>query len=212
METTAHVLNACVNNMGEMTRRNDAVLARLQTAISKIGYATRRNRAFGDDSLHPDLVIETNEGDLIVDVTIPFDEPTNLQRAHDEKASKYAHLGSTLPFVVGSLGAWLQTNDLIASTLGVRASAWNRVRRDARLLAIRGSLSIARAHIRGDSCPSIITGEPTAPRGQALIVEDADSWSAEQFVPGGMNLERDQNQGNNNSRTERQISPPTPSL
>lgn len=103
---------------------------------------------------------------MIVDVTVLFDEPANLQLAHDGKVRKYAHLGRTLPFVVSSLGAWLPSNDLIASALGVGASVWNRVHRGTRLLAICGSLGIARAHIWGDRCPTVITGEPNALKGK----------------------------------------------
>ena len=39
----------------------------------------------------------------IIDVTIPFDEPDNLEAAHSGKLRKYARLGNTPPFDVGSL-------------------------------------------------------------------------------------------------------------
>jgi hypothetical protein len=105
----------------------------------------------------------------IIDVTVPFDEPANLLAAHARKVQKYSHLGTTLPFVVGSLGSWLPPNDLIATTLGISPRNWNSVRRDSRLLAIRGSLIIARQHIRcqKDSTTPEDLPAPPSPTDQA---------------------------------------------
>ncbi|KAK4004058.1 hypothetical protein OUZ56_005801 [Daphnia magna] len=75
METTAHVLNACVNNMGRMTSRHDAILDRLQEAINKAGHTIHKNRAYGNSSLRPDLVVDTDDGALIIYITVPFDDP-----------------------------------------------------------------------------------------------------------------------------------------
>ena len=169
METTAHVLNACPNGMAAMTERHDGVLARLAKSIEKAGHTTRINRSWGEDHLRPDLVITSMDPITIIDVTVPFDEPANLLAAHARKVQKYSHLGSTLPFVVGSLGSWLPTNDLIATTLGISPRTWNSVRRDSRLLAIRGSLTIARQHIRcqKDSTTPENFPPPSSPTDQA---------------------------------------------
>ncbi|KZR95542.1 Uncharacterized protein APZ42_010694, partial [Daphnia magna] len=150
-------------NMGRMTSRHDAILDRLQEAINKAGHTTRKNRAYGNSSLRPDLVVDTDDGALIIDITVPFDEPSNLQLAHERKVTKYTHLGNTMPFVVGSLGAWLPSNDLIARAVGIGAVGWNKVRRDTRLLAIQGSLRIAREHIRGERCHKSTREDPAAP-------------------------------------------------
>jgi hypothetical protein len=147
LETTTHVLNACPNNLPCMTLRHDAVLTRLNATLTRAGHTTRVNKCYDGTLLRPDLLITSVEPPVIIDITIPFDEPENLQLAHDEKVRKYSPLTTTIPFVVGSLGSWLTSNDAIATTLGITSRSWNSTRRDTRLLAIKGSLAIARQHI-----------------------------------------------------------------
>jgi hypothetical protein len=105
------------NNKPSMTTRHDAVIDRLNKALTKAGYSARVNSCFEGSLQRPDLLINSIELPVIIDVTIPFDEPENLQVAHDEKVRKYYPLATTLPFVDGSLGSWLTTNDVIAFTI-----------------------------------------------------------------------------------------------
>lgn len=42
---------------------------------------------------------------IIINVTVPFEEPDHFLVAHAEKVHKYSYLDTTLPFVVGSLGS-----------------------------------------------------------------------------------------------------------
>lgn len=135
LETTAHVLNACPTGMAAMTEIHEGLLDRLAKSIEKAGHKARINRSWEEGRLRPDLVITSMDPIIIIDVTVPFDEPDNLLAAHAEKVRKYSHLGTTLPFVVGSLGSWFPTNDHIAATLGITPRSWNSVRRDTRLLA-----------------------------------------------------------------------------
>jgi hypothetical protein len=148
LETTTHVLNAWPNNKPCMTLRHDVVLNRLNLTLTRARHTTRVKKCYDGTLLRPDLLITSVDPPVITDVTIPFDEPENLQSAHDEKMRKYSPLTTTIPFVVASLGSWLTSNDAIASTLGITSRSWNSTRRDTRLLAIKGSLAIARQHTR----------------------------------------------------------------
>jgi hypothetical protein len=102
------------NNKPSMTTRHDAVLDHLNKALTKAVHSARVNSCREGSLQRQDLLITTIELPVIIDVTIPFDEPENLQAAHDEKVRKYKPLATTLPFVVGSLGSWLM-NGLLFS-------------------------------------------------------------------------------------------------
>lgn len=164
LETIAHVLNACPTVMAARTERHDGFLDRLEKSIEKAGHKARINRSWGFCRLRPDLVITSMDPIIIIDVTVPFDEPDNLFAAHAEKVRKYSHLGPTLPFVVGFIGSWLPTNDQIAATLGITPPFWNSVRRYTRLLAINGSLAITRQHIHGQKNSPMQDDRPVLPR------------------------------------------------
>jgi hypothetical protein len=92
------------------------------------------------------LVIENRRPRLIIDVSVPHDDPSNLQSAYDAKIKKYERLGLVLPFVVGSLGSWLSTNNEIAKELKIDPRIWTALRRKVRLLAIKGSTAVIRHH------------------------------------------------------------------
>jgi hypothetical protein len=142
-----------------MTLRHDVVLNRLNLTLTRARHTTRVNKCYDGTLLRPDLLITSVDPPVIIDVTIPFDEPENLQSADDEKMRKYSPLTITIPFVVASLGSWLTSNDAIASTLGITSRSWNSTRRDTRLLAIKGSLAIPRHHIRRSNQDPTIQAE-----------------------------------------------------
>ena len=71
------------------------------------------------DNLYPDIVIETAKGRIINNITIPFDEFQNSEQAHEVKVRKNEDLGTVLPFIIGSLGSWPISNDLIKSSLKI---------------------------------------------------------------------------------------------
>ena len=62
--------------------------------------------------------------------------------------TKYDSLGITLPLVVGSTGAWIESNEDIKALLGIHANTWSRSRRSARKLAIEGSMEMIRTHLQ----------------------------------------------------------------
>jgi hypothetical protein len=61
-----------------MTTRHDAVLHRLTGALTKAGHSARVNSCFENSLIRPDLLITFIEPPIIIDVTIPFDEPENF--------------------------------------------------------------------------------------------------------------------------------------
>jgi hypothetical protein len=106
LETTTHFLNACPTGMAAMIERHDGVLDCLAKSIMKTGHTARINRSWEEVRLRPDLVITSMDPITIINVTIPFDEPDNLEVAHAGKVCKYVHLGNMLPFAVGFLGSY----------------------------------------------------------------------------------------------------------
>ena len=97
------------------------------------------------DDVHPQhvrLEVEAAGTKTIIDVTVAFDEPGNMQRAFDRKVEKYQHLSQTFPLVLGALGSWKPENEAIRSFFGIPARQWAAFRRRSRTSVIRGSLDI----------------------------------------------------------------------
>jgi len=126
--------------------RHDAVLEALAAVVRCTGVCLTTNRNDPSSGLRPDLVIENRRPRLIIDVSVPHDDPSNLQSAYDAKIKKYERLGLVLPFVVGSLGSWLPTNNEIAKELKIGPRIWTALRRKVRVLAIKGSTAVIRHH------------------------------------------------------------------
>jgi hypothetical protein len=150
-ETTSHITSHCQVNLPEIGRRHDVILEELANVIRKAGHTARINKAYPGTTLRPDVVVTSSTPEVIIDVTVPFDAPESLQAGYDLKVAKYGHLGPTLPFVVGALGSWLPSNNAVATSLGIRPSAWRCLRRKSRLAAIQGSMGIVSNHLRAGS-------------------------------------------------------------
>ncbi|MFO0089556.1 MAG: RNA-directed DNA polymerase, partial [bacterium] len=146
-ETTAHVISHCKNNLSLYTDRHNQVLDSLAETIRKSGHHVTVNHAFDHTILRPDLVINSTTPETIIDVTVPLDTAENLNSAHRKKVEKYNNLGEVLPLVVGSLGAWLPSNDAIRDTLNIPPRLWNGFRRRSRFLAIQGTTRIIQRHL-----------------------------------------------------------------
>ena len=147
METSQHVISACQVNLNLCTARHNSLLDLMAAETRKLGHVARINLATTGDSLRPDLIVTSMDPALVIDVTVPYDDPLNLQRAHDFKVEKYQHLGRVLPLVVGATGAWLPSNDEIAPALGIDPRTWNSIRRRLRLAAIQGTTKIISRHL-----------------------------------------------------------------
>ena len=147
LEYGIHVINNCQANLTRYTQRHDSVLELLNQLLLKEGHAATINRAIPGQRLRPDVELSVNGTRLLVDVAVSYDTPENLDRAYTRKSDQYQHLGRILPLVVGSLGSWLPSNDDIRSLLGISGRSWAVFRRKARLMAIKGSLSVIRAHL-----------------------------------------------------------------
>ena len=146
-ETSHHVVSCCQVNMVMNTKRHDSILSLLATEAEKHGHRLTVNKAADDNSMRPDLLINSVNPPLIIDVTVPFDIPNGMERAHGNKMEKYRHLGPVLPLVVGALGSWLPTNDEIAIALGFSRRKWSFIRRKMKLLAIQGTTRIIANHL-----------------------------------------------------------------
>ena len=146
LETVAHVLNSCRANRGLFIKRHDLVLDALVPLLRSAGHRPTVNRNTEDGRQRPDILVAGNPP-LVIDVTVPFDRTDNLRRAAEAKVARYSNIGRVFPLVVGSLGSWLPGNDDIRYAFGIGARRWNTFRKTARLLAIRGSTEIIKAHL-----------------------------------------------------------------
>ena len=126
------------------------MLAEIVKTITRSGHTSRVNRVFENSTLRPDIVVTSLTPNIIIDLTITFDAPESLHAGFARKVEKYICFGLTLPFVIGALGSWLPSKNAVATTLGIQPSAWTRLRRKCRLMAIEGSIAIISRHIRGN--------------------------------------------------------------
>lgn len=147
IETSQHVISCCKVSLSSRTTRHNSVLDIMVDEARKMGHTVTVNRSTGDGSLRPDLVFSSMVPPMIIDVTIPHDEATNLERAYSEKIQKYQHLGRVFPLVVGAMGSWLPTNNEIATSLSINPRKWSGIRRRMRLAAIQGTTTIISKHL-----------------------------------------------------------------
>ncbi len=154
-ETTVHVISNCPHSQVLATHRHNAVQELFSEILTRHGHSVTVNKQFPLTTLRPDIVITSANPPILIDVTIPFDDPDTLSRARAEKISKYQHLGPTFPLVVGALGSWMPENAEIlrainVEILGVRklsSRTWNAFRQKARLSAIQGTANIIQRHL-----------------------------------------------------------------
>ncbi len=129
-ETLPHILNHCRPDLVHIRTRHNKLVTRITDAIRFGTITTDRTIATSGLPLRPDIVVEEDDRTLIIDVTCPFDNgPDALEEAAQAKILKYEplreHCQSTgkpceiLPFVVGSLGSWYPSNELLLSKLGM---------------------------------------------------------------------------------------------
>ena len=93
------------------------------------------NQVIGVQRLRPDLVLRKGTTTLIIDATVPFDNRIKaFEEAAAEKKAKYEDLRKEIandhpgevtgfPFIVGSLGSWDPTNDVLVRQLCSRSYA-----------------------------------------------------------------------------------------
>ena len=148
VENAPHITNNCKRGLVLATKRHNAILHSLATVLSKHRLDVALDKTFQDSRLRPDLVTTARGTTFIIDVVVAYDSPSHLEEAYKRKREKYDSLAITLPLVVGSTGAWIESNDDIQSLLGIRANAWTRFRKTARKMAIEGSMEMIRAHLK----------------------------------------------------------------
>ena len=129
------------------SHRQNAVQDILGEILLKTGLPPIITRAIPGQRLIPDVVITVDGTAILMDVTIPFDNPASLDAAHERKVTKYQSLGKVLPLVVGSLGSWHPRNEDIRSLLNIDGRSWSSFRRKCRTAAISGSMEIIRDHL-----------------------------------------------------------------
>jgi hypothetical protein len=144
VENVRHLTSNCRIWMSERRARHDEVLKDLKKILEARGFQVRMNQRWPGSELRPDLEVEAAGTKTIIDVTVAFDEPGNLQRAYDRKIEKYQHLSQTFPLVLGALGSWKTENEAIRTFFGIPARQWAAFRRRSRTSVIRGSLDIIR--------------------------------------------------------------------
>ena len=134
-ETTSHVVSSCSSMLLHYTKRHDAVEHILTNLLEILDVPHSLKVRSG--ALIPDITITSPH--IVIDVTCPFDEVSNLASASDRKKSKYADIGTVMPLVVGALGSWVPENDNIKRALNIPTDMWKKMKRKMRVAAIEGS-------------------------------------------------------------------------
>jgi ribosomal protein L37E len=91
IETLGHVLGDCPYSKELRIARHNAVVDRIQARTTELGYTVAREQIFEADTgpLRPDLVIKSQGGAWVVDVTVRFEQGESLTNASREKRAKY---------------------------------------------------------------------------------------------------------------------------
>lgn len=97
---------------------------------------------------------------VMIDCTIPYDEPQNLEKGYSARIAKYSSHGTILPLVMGSLGSWDPCNDHIRSLFCINQNSWKTFRHITRLLAIKHSLAIIHNHTKTLEIEDDTTDDP----------------------------------------------------
>lgn len=147
VENASHITNNCKLGLALSTKRHNAILYSLADVIKKNRMEVTLDKNFQDSTLRPDLVTKARGTTYIIDVVVAYDSPSHLEEAYKRKRDKYDSLGITLPLVIGSTGAWIESNDDIKALLGIHTNTWARFRRSARKMAIEGSMEMIRTHL-----------------------------------------------------------------
>ena len=159
-ENGFHVLNHCRVSLPLKTKRHNNVQDILVSLLLKSGIKPTTNRAPPGQRLIPDVHFSIAGTRVVIDITIPYDTPENLDAAHNRKTEKYSPMGKVLPLVVGSLGSWHPRNNDIRSLLRIDGRSWTSFRRACRISAISGSMDIIRSHVRpsepADQTPVVV--------------------------------------------------------
>ena len=107
-KTLPHVLCHCSSNMPAITTRHNKIVDRLTTAVRVGSISTDKTVQDSGSPVRPDIVIETPEHVLLIDVCCPFKNGEEaLEEAFARKEVKYNHLKAMVhhdPFEI--LGVW----------------------------------------------------------------------------------------------------------
>ncbi|XP_050420253.1 uncharacterized protein LOC126833140 [Adelges cooleyi] len=133
-ESLAHVVDHCWRYAAMYMARHNAVVARIKKAAEPKFEILSENQVIGSGGLRPDLVLRRDGRVYIVDVTIPAENRVaSFKTAADGKRAKYEDLRAELaeanagavvyPVVVGALGSWDPSNDLLLQKLCARSYA-----------------------------------------------------------------------------------------
>lgn len=165
-ETLPHVMCHCLPHMVAITRRHDAILARLAKATpTGPGTEVRINRAVPGmvEAVRPDLVVlnRAKSTATVVDVTCPFENGRDaFATAAATKLAKYQavedHLRATgyesvsiNAFIIGPMGGWWAGNEQTLKRLGVRPTYSNLMRQLMVSDVVRWSRDIYVEHLTG---------------------------------------------------------------
>lgn len=161
VEDGFHVLNNCEVGLQLATLRHNTILNHLTKLLVERGFTVNVDKHLPGSALRPDLEFQLSGSRVMIDVTVPFDSPGNLESAYQRKVAKYSDFGRTLPLVVGSLGSWYPGNEDIRSTLGIDGRSWGAFRFRARTAAVQGSMRMVEAHLFSFTTHHENTNSPT---------------------------------------------------
>lgn len=137
LETLGHILGECTSTKLRRIRRHDEISELVMQKLTK----QRQRVAIVDEpmirhpqagNLKPDLVVKSQEGVYVVDVTVRHEDGDSLALGHLDKVNKYNQLlpvlqerlrvtsGEVLPIVVGTRGAMPKETVKSLAKLGIK--------------------------------------------------------------------------------------------
>lgn len=159
LETLGHILGICTHTKPQRIRRHDEIKNFLADKLTKNCTVFKEPTIRVSNELKkPDLVIKDQEKLIVVDVTVRYEDRSNLKNAFKEKENKYKETAEyikskigcssaeVLPIVVGSRGAIPNQTRLNLKKLKFNKQEMITIS----MIALRSSLEMANAFIDYD--------------------------------------------------------------
>ncbi|KRZ01852.1 Retrovirus-related Pol polyprotein from type-1 retrotransposable element [Trichinella zimbabwensis] len=153
-ETDIHVSQKCLHNKKLILRRHNCVVSTLGRRATQQGFAAYYEPCIkqGETVLKPDLVIIKGDTATVLDVSVPWEQGTNLREHNSRKINKYQCLEreaaqyfhvktvKTGSLVVGARGKWSAGNDSTLKSCGLHCS--KRLKKLLCTIALEGTCAV----------------------------------------------------------------------
>ena len=158
-ETQAHILCACPENNGLITKRHNAVALKCANFLSRFGldvdYEVRPAEI--DTTRQPDIIIRLEKSIILLDIKGGNDSVENFTRLRAANEREYRPLAEQMQaktrkittvetLIVGSIGCWDPRNDVFLRRLGLAPKDLQYLAESLCAIAVRESSFIMKLH------------------------------------------------------------------